>query len=112
MVVLNFCSLTLMLTSKAVHRLLNSSHFLPHCACTAHRPPSCLYHSYNMPSKTNLGVAIDGNGVLIPIADAVPLLGASVKGSLEALQKILQYNEVCPSRQTCLKILSEGNDSK
>jgi hypothetical protein len=47
-----------------------------------------------MPSKANVSVAIDGIGVLMSIADAVPLLGAPVKGSLEALQKILEYSEV------------------
>jgi hypothetical protein len=30
-------------------------------------------------------------GVLIPIAEAVPVLGSSVKGSLEALSKILEF---------------------
>jgi hypothetical protein len=47
-----------------------------------------------MTSKLNLGPGIDGLEVLAPIAKAVPILGASVEGSLEALKQILQYTEV------------------
>lgn len=45
-----------------------------------------------MPSK--LEVAITSLDVLVPIAEAVPFLGAPVKGSREATKKILKYAQV------------------
>jgi hypothetical protein len=36
-------------------------------------------------------------GVLVSIAEAVPVLGAPVKGSLEALKQIIQYTDVSSS---------------
>jgi hypothetical protein len=49
-----------------------------------------------MPSKVNSGMnlTIDGLGLLASIAEAVPALGAPVKGSVEALKQILQYAQV------------------
>jgi hypothetical protein len=37
---------------------------------------------------------IDVLGVLAAVAKAVPILGAPVEGSIEALKQILQYTEV------------------
>jgi hypothetical protein len=37
---------------------------------------------------------IDVLGVLAAVAKAVPVLGAPVEGSIEALKQILQYTEV------------------
>jgi hypothetical protein len=37
---------------------------------------------------------IDVLGVLASVAKAVPVLGAPVEGSIEALKQILQYTEV------------------
>jgi hypothetical protein len=50
-----------------------------------------------MPPKISSGtnLTIDGLGLLVSIAEAVPVLGAPVKGSLEALKQILQYAQVC-----------------
>jgi hypothetical protein len=39
-------------------------------------------------------LTIDGLGVLASVAEAVPALGAPVKGSVEALKQILQYARV------------------
>jgi hypothetical protein len=49
-----------------------------------------------MPPKVSSGMnlTIDGLGLLVSIAEAVPVLGAPVKGSLEALKQILQYAQV------------------
>jgi hypothetical protein len=41
-----------------------------------------------------LDEAIDILKVLVPIAKAVPVLGAPVEGSLEALSKILEFAQV------------------
>jgi hypothetical protein len=41
-----------------------------------------------------LDEAIDILNVLVPIAKAVPILGAPVEGSLEALSKILEFTQV------------------
>jgi hypothetical protein len=41
------------------------------------------------------GLVADVLGVLASIAEAVPVLGAPVKGSLEALKQIVQYSQVC-----------------
>jgi hypothetical protein len=43
---------------------------------------------------TSLSLSIDGLGVLASVAEAVPALGAPVKGSVEALKQILQYAQV------------------
>jgi hypothetical protein len=50
-----------------------------------------------MPSKgkSRPSLTIDGLGILVSIAEAVPVLGAPVKGSVEALKQILQYAQVC-----------------
>jgi hypothetical protein len=37
---------------------------------------------------------IDGLAVLGSVAEVVPVLGASVKGAVEALKHILEYTEV------------------
>jgi hypothetical protein len=47
-----------------------------------------------MPPKANVGFIIDGLGMLASVAEAVPVLGSSVKGSVEALKQILQYAQV------------------
>jgi hypothetical protein len=47
-----------------------------------------------MATKINLGPWIDGLGVLQSIAKAVPVLGAPVESSIEAIKQILQYTEV------------------
>jgi phosphoribosylcarboxyaminoimidazole (NCAIR) mutase len=44
------------------------------------------------------GLVADVLGVLASIAEAVPVLGAPVKGSLEALKQIVQYSQVCSER--------------
>jgi hypothetical protein len=41
-----------------------------------------------------MNLTIDGLGLLASIAEAVPTLGAPVKGSVEALKQILQYAQV------------------
>jgi hypothetical protein len=47
-----------------------------------------------MTTKTGLSLWIDGLAVLQSVAKAVPVLGAPVEGSIEALKQILQYTEV------------------
>jgi hypothetical protein len=47
-----------------------------------------------MPLKVNTGLLIDGIGVLASVAEAVPLFGAPVKGSMDALKQILQCTQV------------------
>jgi hypothetical protein len=47
-----------------------------------------------MPPKINVGLIIDGLGMLASVAEAVPVLGSPVKGSVEALKQILQYAQV------------------
>jgi hypothetical protein len=47
-----------------------------------------------MSTKINLGPWIDGLGVLQSVAKAVPVLGAPVEGSIEAVKQILQYTQV------------------
>jgi hypothetical protein len=59
-----------------------------------------------MQAGFNVGAAIGGLGILASIAEAVPFLGAPVKGTLETLQKILEYSEVRPSQKTLLKLHS------
>jgi hypothetical protein len=48
----------------------------------------------NMNTKLGLGPWIDGLAVLQSVAKAVPVLGAPVEGSIEAVKQILQYTEV------------------
>jgi hypothetical protein len=50
-----------------------------------------------MKIKINVGLLIDGLEVLVPVAKAVPVLGAPVEGALEAVKKILKYAEVSTS---------------
>jgi hypothetical protein len=45
-------------------------------------------------SLVSQGLATDVLGALVSIAEAVPVLGAPVKGSLEALKQIIQYTKV------------------
>jgi hypothetical protein len=52
-----------------------------------------------MTIKVNVGLLIDGLEVLVPVAKAVPVLGAPVEGALEAVKKILKYAEVSTSDQ-------------
>jgi hypothetical protein len=47
-----------------------------------------------MANKTGLGPWIDGLAVLQSVAKAVPVLGAPVEGSIEAVKQILQCTEV------------------
>jgi hypothetical protein len=47
-----------------------------------------------MATKTGLSPWIDGLAVLQSVAKAVPVLGAPVEGSIEAVKQILQYTEV------------------
>jgi hypothetical protein len=47
-----------------------------------------------MSIKINFGPWIDGLGVLQSVAKAVPVLGAPVEGSIEAVKQILQYTQV------------------
>jgi hypothetical protein len=47
-----------------------------------------------MSTNINLGPWIDGLGVLQSVAKAVPVLGAPVEGSIEAVKQILQYTQV------------------
>jgi hypothetical protein len=47
-----------------------------------------------MTTKTGLSLWIDGLAVLQSMAKAVPMLGAPVEGSIEAIKQILQYTEV------------------
>jgi hypothetical protein len=44
--------------------------------------------------SSGLNLTIDGLGVLASVAEAVPVLGANVKCSVEALKQILQYAQV------------------
>jgi hypothetical protein len=46
-----------------------------------------------MPPVIDPGFVIDGLGILVSVAEAVPVLGAPVKGSLEALKQIVQYTQ-------------------
>jgi hypothetical protein len=47
-----------------------------------------------MATKTGLSPWIDGLAVLQSVAKAVPMLGAPVEASIEAVKQILQYTEV------------------
>jgi hypothetical protein len=47
-----------------------------------------------MASKSKIGPVVDGLAVLASVAEAVPVLGAPVKGAVEALKHILEYTEV------------------
>jgi hypothetical protein len=47
-----------------------------------------------MVNKIGLSPWIDGLAVLQSVAKAVPVLGAPVEGSIEAVKQILQYTEV------------------
>jgi hypothetical protein len=51
-----------------------------------------------MANKTGLSPWIDGLAVLQSVAKAVPVLGAPVEGSIEAVKQILQYTEVSRCR--------------
>jgi hypothetical protein len=41
-----------------------------------------------------LDQAISALDILVPIAEAIPVLGTSVKGAIEAASKILKYAKV------------------
>jgi hypothetical protein len=45
-----------------------------------------------MPSKIEM--IIDSLDILVPIAETVPVVGTTIKGSLEATKKILEYAQV------------------
>jgi hypothetical protein len=73
-----------------------------HVACTRPKPaplaacllpsPTISHPSHNrLQQKMALEEAISILKVLVPIAKAVPVLGAPVEGSLEALSKILEF---------------------
>jgi hypothetical protein len=47
-----------------------------------------------MPPKVNLAFLVDGLGLLSSVAEAVPLLGTSVKAAVDAVKQIVQYTEV------------------
>jgi hypothetical protein len=60
--------------------------------------------------KTSLvsrGLAKDVLEVLVSIAEAVPVLGAPVKGSLEALKQIVEYTQVSSSSWSVLELWYE-----
>jgi hypothetical protein len=58
------------------------------------------HHNDNrMSVNVNIGILIDGLEVLVPVAKAVPVLGAPVEGALEAVKQILKYAEVSTSDQ-------------
>jgi hypothetical protein len=50
-----------------------------------------------MTLKSGLGPWIDGLEMVAAVPKAVPVLGAPVEGSMEALKKILQYTQVSGS---------------
>jgi hypothetical protein len=52
-----------------------------------------------MKIKINVGLLIDGLEVLVPVAKAVPVMGAPFEGALEAAKQILKYAEVSTSDQ-------------
>jgi hypothetical protein len=47
-----------------------------------------------MATKAGLSLWIDGLAILQSVAKAVPVLGAPVESSIEAVKQILQYTEV------------------
>jgi hypothetical protein len=70
-----------------------------------------------MTIKLNVGLLIDGLEVLVPVAKAVPVLGAPVEGALEAVKKILKYAEVSTSDQhaesgRCITVVQQVKSNK
>jgi hypothetical protein len=57
--------------------------------------------------SSGLNLTIDGLGVLASVAEAIPVLGAPVKSSVEALKQILQYARVSVLTVLCHMILSD-----
>jgi hypothetical protein len=65
-----------------------------------------------MPPKIDLGVVKAGLGVLMSIADAVPVMGAPFKGSFEALKQIIEYTEVSVTSRLTYSKLMDSSASK
>jgi hypothetical protein len=97
-----------------------------HASCTRPDPAplACLLPSLNtslistiVPFSLDrqqtmaLDEAIDILQVLVPIAKAVPLLGAPVEGSLEALSKILEFAQVRHSPADYASLYSANHDT-
>jgi hypothetical protein len=76
------------LTTYHDHRL--------HIALHRERPSNLREELMSSNVSSRLGFTIDALGVLASVAKAVPVLGAPVEGSLEALKQILQYTQVRP----------------
>jgi hypothetical protein len=70
-----------------------------------------------MKIKINVGLLIDGLEVLVPVAKAVPVMGAPFEGALEAAKQILKYAEVSTSDQQaegarCITVLQQVKSNK
>jgi hypothetical protein len=86
-------------TAEATPRPLHEAWFCASCL-----PLALLYHRSHLDRRALLAQSslltmaldevIDILNVLVPIAKAVPILGAPVEGSLEALSKILEFAQV------------------
>jgi hypothetical protein len=63
-----------------------------------------------MPSKLEL--TITSLDILVPVAEAVPILGAPVKGSLEAAKKILEYVKVCAAYELNISCNTKSVDPR
>jgi hypothetical protein len=56
--------------------------------------PALTLLAFRMPPKFNPELIMNGLGVLALMAEAVPIFGAPVKASAEALKQIMHYAEV------------------
>jgi hypothetical protein len=70
-----------------------------------------------MKIKIDIGRLIDGLEVLVPVAKAVPVMGAPFEGALEAAKQILKYAEVSTSVQQtesarCLTAVQQVKSNK
>jgi hypothetical protein len=70
-----------------------------------------------MKIKINVGLLIDGLEVLVPVAKAVPVMGAPFEGALEAAKQILKYAEVSTSDQQaesarCITMIQQVKSNK
>jgi hypothetical protein len=68
----------------------------------------------SLPLTMALDEAIDLLKVLVPIAKAIPILGAPLEGSLEALSKILEFAQArhLPPDKTSLSSTDHDTGSK
>jgi hypothetical protein len=80
--------------------LIDHRSHLDHCALLAHSSLATMA----------LDEVIDVLKVLVPIAKAVPILGAPVEGSLEALSKILEFAQARHSLADRASLSSADND--